>query len=215
MAAPAASSPAQCSAASRAARSATPSPRARRDAARSGATTTTAIASASPSTDRFARPPRRRLRPRAEGAFPSRGAPRRPVAMNDPRPDSALAARFIPSPNHGERRGPTRPNSVILHYTGMASGEAALALLCDPASEVSAHYLVWENGSVDQLVSESRRAWHAGKSVWKGETDMNSASIGVEIVNPGHDGGAPPFPPKQIDAVIALLRDVCGRWRIP
>jgi N-acetylmuramoyl-L-alanine amidase len=130
-------------------------------------------------------------------------------------PDSSLAGRFVASPNRGERRGYGRPNCVILHYTGMPTGEAALKALTDPASEVSAHYLVWEDGLVDQLVAESDRAWHAGKGRWKGEIDVNSASIGIEIVNPGHDGGLPPFPDRQIDATIALTRDICARWAIP
>ena len=78
----------------------------------------------------------------------------------------------------------------------------------------SAHYLIWEDGSIDQLVAERDRAWHAGKASWKGESDLNSASIGIEIVNPGHDGGAPPFPSPQIEATAALARDICARWRI-
>ena len=94
----------------------------------------------------------------------------------------------------------------------MSTGEAALDLLVDPASEVSAHYLIWEDGRIDQLVAEDRRAWHAGKAFWKGESDLNSASIGIEIVNPGHDGGLPPFPERQIAATIALARDICSRW---
>ena len=96
----------------------------------------------------------------------------------------------------------------------MPTGEAALRALTDPASEVSAHYLIWEDGSIDQLVAESDRAWHAGKASWKGERDLNSASIGIEIVNPGHDGGSPPFPNPQIEATIALARDICGRFTI-
>ena len=96
-------------------------------------------------------------------------------------PNSALAARFVPSPNFGERRG-GRPNCLILHYTGMPTAGGALDLLTDPASEVSAHYFVWENGRIDQLVAEERRAWHAGKAFWKGESDLNSVSIGIEIV---------------------------------
>ena len=121
---------------------------------------------------------------------------------------------FPPSPNHGERRGYGRPNCLILHYTGMPTGEAALKALTDPASEVSAHYLIWEDGAIDQLVAERDRAWHAGRAWWKGETDLNSASIGIEIVNPGHDGGLPPFPPAQIEATIALARDIAARWNI-
>jgi N-acetylmuramoyl-L-alanine amidase len=131
-----------------------------------------------------------------------------------PSPDSPLVARFVASPNHGERRGYSRPNCLILHYTGMPTGAAALKTLTDPASEVSAHYLIWEDGVIDQLVAENDRAWHAGKAWWKGESDLNSASIGVEIVNPGHDGGSPPFPERQIAATIALGRDVCARWAI-
>src|SRR5580658_2778002 len=129
-------------------------------------------------------------------------------------PDSPLAARFLASPNRGERRGRGGPNCLILHYTGMPTGEAALKRLLDPGSEVSAHYLIWEDGAIDQLVAESERAWHAGKGYWKGETDLNSASIGVEIVNPVHCGGSPPFPDRQIAATIALARDVCARWAI-
>ncbi len=129
--------------------------------------------------------------------------------------DSPLAGRFLNSPNHGERRGRGRPDCLILHYTGMPTGESALRRLLDPASEVSAHYFVWEDGAIDQLVAESARAWHAGNGFWKGEIDLNSASIGVEIVNPGHDGGSPPFPDRQIEATIELVRDVCAHWSIP
>jgi N-acetylmuramoyl-L-alanine amidase len=128
--------------------------------------------------------------------------------------DSPFSARFLDSPNRGERRGRGRPDCLILHYTGMPTGEAALKVLLDPASELSAHYFIWEDGSIDQLVAESDRAWHAGKAGWKGEHDLNSASIGVEIVNSGHDGGSPPFPVRQIAATIALGRDVCARWAI-
>ncbi|WP_158817158.1 N-acetylmuramoyl-L-alanine amidase [Methylocapsa sp. S129] len=134
-------------------------------------------------------------------------------------PDSPVAGEFIASPNHGERRGFGRPDCMIVHYTGMPTGAAALAWLCDPASELSSHYFVWEDGRVAQLVAEDRRAWHAGHSLWKGESDLNSASIGIEIVNPGHgpSPGAddpPPFPAVQIDAVIALLRDIGARHDI-
>ncbi len=134
--------------------------------------------------------------------------------MSDLTPDSSQAARFVASPNHGPRRGHGAPNCLILHYTGMSTGGGALGLLTDPASEVSAHYLIWEDGRIDQLVAENRRAWHAGKAVWKGESDLNSASIGIEIVNPGHDGGLPPFPERQIAATIALARDLCSRLKI-
>lgn len=127
--------------------------------------------------------------------------------------DSPLASHFEPSPNHGERlRGPV--DAIILHYTGMPTGEAALALLCAPESQVSCHYLVWEDGRIWQLAPESRRAWHAGKSFWAGETDLNSRSIGIEIVNPGHDGGCPAYPDVQIEAVIALCADITRRLAI-
>jgi N-acetylmuramoyl-L-alanine amidase len=132
-----------------------------------------------------------------------------------PAPDSPFASEFIASPNFGERRGAGRPNALILHYTGMPTAEGALALLLDRASEVSAHYFVFEDGRTVQLVAERDRAWHAGIGQWKGESDLNSASIGIEIVNPGHDGGAPPYPHRQIAATIALSRDILSRWRIP
>jgi N-acetylmuramoyl-L-alanine amidase len=137
-----------------------------------------------------------------------------PEVITRPSADSTLAARFIPSPNYGQRRGYGQPNCVILHYTGMPTGEAALRTLSDPACEVSAHYLVWEDGAIDQLVAERDRAWHAGKGSWKGESDLNSVSIGIEIVNSGHDGGSPPFPERQIEATIALVRDIGARWAI-
>jgi N-acetylmuramoyl-L-alanine amidase len=104
---------------------------------------------------------------------------------------------------------------IILHYTGMPTGEAALERLRDPDAKVSAHYLVEEDGRVFALVPEARRAWHAGVSVWAGETDINAASIGIEIVNPGHEHGYRPFPDLQIAAVVALLADIRSRWTIP
>ncbi len=124
-------------------------------------------------------------------------------------------ARVIPSPNHGERRDGKRPSIIILHYTGMEDAASALEWLRNPISEVSSHYFVHEDGRVVQMVPEARRAWHAGQSFWKGETDINSASIGIEIVNSGHPGGLPPFPDVQIDAVIELCKDVAARWQIP
>lgn len=117
-----------------------------------------------------------------------------------------------PSPNFDARKAP--PDMIVLHYTGMRGGEAALARLRDPAAKVSAHYLVEEDGRVFSLVAEERRAWHAGKSFWRGENDINSVSIGVEIVNPGHEFGYRPFPDAQIAAVIELLGEVCGRWDV-
>ena len=129
-------------------------------------------------------------------------------------PDSPLASAFAASPNFGERRRARGPDCLILHYTGMPTADGAFARLLDPASEVSAHYFVYEDGKVVQLVAERDRAWHAGKGHWKGESDLNAASIGIEIVNPGHDGGSPPFPEGQIAATIALARDILSRWTI-
>jgi len=128
--------------------------------------------------------------------------------------DSPLVKDVRPSPNHGDRKG-RQPDAIILHHTAMASGEAALVRLCDPVSEVSAHYLIWEDGQVTQLVPENRRAWHAGRSYWSGERDMNSVSIGIELVHPGPEGGDPPYPEAQISATIALCLDIMGRRSIP
>lgn len=123
-------------------------------------------------------------------------------------------ARVRPSPNHGERRGVAGPDMIVLHYTGMESGQGAEDWLCDPQSGVSSHYLVHEDGEVVQMVAEAARAWHAGKSFWQGETDINSRSVGIEIVNPGHVLGYRAFPDAQIDAVIALCRDVAVRHAV-
>ena len=107
--------------------------------------------------------------------------------------DSASVDRVVPSPNHGERRGGVRkPDMLVLHYTGMRPGDSPLDRLTDPHSEVSAHYLVMEDGEIVQMVPEARRAWHAGESFWRGERDINSRSIGIEIVNPGHNHGLRP-----------------------
>ena len=113
------------------------------------------------------------------------------------------------SPNHDERRDEIR--FIILHYTGMETGEAARDRLCDPDAKVSAHYLVWEDGRVELLVPEHLRAWHAGVGEWRGVTDINSASIGIEIVNGGHDFGLPEFPEPQIEAVVRLVGDILER----
>lgn len=142
--------------------------------------------------------------------------------MTDPKAflaDSPVAHAVRPSPNHGERAGGAAPDLLLLHYTGMPDVEGALARLCDPAAEVSAHYLVAENGHVVQLVPEARRAWHAGVSAWAGERDINSRSIGIEIAHPGHDGagGGPlaPYPDAQIAALIRLCTDLVARHAIP
>ncbi|MGK6312134.1 N-acetylmuramoyl-L-alanine amidase [Neorhizobium sp. DT-125] len=124
-------------------------------------------------------------------------------------------ASVRPSPNHGERAGGRKPDMIVLHYTGMGSADGALSWLCREESQVSSHYFVHEDGRVVQLVPEERRAWHAGKSSWAGETDINSCSIGIEIANPGHPGGLPDFPGKQIAAVAEICRDCGARWEIP
>jgi len=117
-----------------------------------------------------------------------------------------------PSPNFEPRKGP--PDMIVLHYTGMRTGEEALARLRDPQAKVSSHYMVEEDGRVFRLVPEERRAWHAGRSFWKGETDINGVSVGVEIVNPGHEFGYRPFPDAQVAAVIALVADIRTRWSV-
>ena len=119
------------------------------------------------------------------------------------------------SPNFGTRIGVSRPDMIILHYTGMKTGEGAEAWLCTPESQVSSHYLVHENGRIVQMVRESDRAWHAGKSFWGGVTDINSHSVGIEIVNPGHEFGYRSFPVRQIASVIDLCRGIIARHPVP
>ncbi len=118
------------------------------------------------------------------------------------------------SPNYGRRRDGAAPDMVVLHYTGMDTAEAAIARLADPASEVSAHYLVDLDGRVVRMVGEGMRAWHAGLASWGGVTDVNSRSIGIEIVNPGGELGKPPFPEPQIAALEALLADILARHEV-
>ena len=117
-----------------------------------------------------------------------------------------------PSPNFDTRKAP--PDMIVLHYTGMPTGQGALDRLRDPEAKVSAHYVVEEDGRVFSLVAEERRAWHAGVSAWQAESDINSRAIGIEICNPGHDFGYPNFPRKQMKAVIALCRDIVKRNKI-
>lgn len=119
----------------------------------------------------------------------------------------------LPSPNFNERRLPV--DMIVLHYTGMRTFDAALTRLTDPASRVSAHYAVSKSGDVFRLVDEEKRAWHAGVSYWRGETDTNGRSIGVEIENAGHEFGYAPFPDEQIASVVELCRDIIERRRIP
>ncbi len=117
-----------------------------------------------------------------------------------------------PSPNFDERTLPI--SMLVLHYTGMESAEAAVARLCDPEAKVSAHYLVHEDGSIVRMVPDEQRAWHAGKSHWRGIVDVNSASIGIEIVNPGHEFGYREFPQPQVEAVVRLVSLLKDRYEI-
>ena len=117
-----------------------------------------------------------------------------------------------PSPNFDARALPV--SMVVLHYTGMIDGASAIARLADPEAKVSAHYVVAEDGQIIRMVNEANRAWHAGRSWWRGISDINSASIGIEIVNPGHEFGYRPFPEAQIDAVIHLLGGIVRRHGI-
>ncbi|CAN5150876.1 N-acetylmuramoyl-L-alanine amidase [soil metagenome] len=127
---------------------------------------------------------------------------------------SARDYDFVASPNVEPRKGGKSPRFLILHYTGMKSAAAARSWLCDPRSKVSCHYLVDEEGAVTQMVDETMRAWHAGVSSWKGERDINSLSIGIEIHNPGHAAGYPDFPPLQMEAVARLCREIVQRHGI-
>ena len=117
-----------------------------------------------------------------------------------------------PSPNFDTRTAP--PSLLVLHYTGMRTGQEALDRLRDPEAKVSSHYLVEEDGRVFRLVAEERRAWHAGVSYWRGRSNVNGESIGIEIVNPGHEWGYRAFPDVQIASVIALVADIRTRWDI-
>lgn len=128
---------------------------------------------------------------------------------------TSLAHRVMPSPNVEPRAEGKTVRILLLHYTDMESAERACAWLCDPLSKVSCHYLVDVDGGITQMVDESLRAWHAGQSMWKGERDINSTSIGIEIQNRGHDHGYPDFPEAQMAAVIALGRDIAARHAIP
>lgn len=127
--------------------------------------------------------------------------------------DSEILDR--PSPNHDARPDGQAVDTLVLHYTGMASGEAALARLCDPDAKVSAHYCIEEDGRIFALVAEDRRAWHAGAALWQGDSDINARSVGIELVNPGHEFGYRPFPPRQMAALKSLALDILARHPIP
>jgi N-acetylmuramoyl-L-alanine amidase len=130
-------------------------------------------------------------------------------------PDSPLATLWCPSPNREARCNNSKPDMLLLHYTGMESAESALDWLTRQESGVSCHYLVDDEGRIAQLVTEAERAWHAGQSRWAGETDINSCSIGIEIHNPGHDFDYPGFPEAEMRAVEALCLDILSRHAIP
>ena len=124
-----------------------------------------------------------------------------------------------PSPNFNDRPSGGKIKYLILHYTGMATGEAALERLCDEASQVSAHYLIEEDGRIFSLVPEEKRAWHAGVAAWEGDSDINGLSIGIEVVNPGHDspgyvGNYRPFPEAQMMALVLLCGQILSRHQI-
>ena len=120
-----------------------------------------------------------------------------------------------PSPNFGARPDGIVIDMLVIHYTGMSTGATALKRLCDPAAEVSAHYLIEEDGRLFRLVDEAERAWHAGAGLWRGDSNINDRSIGIELVNPGHEYGYRPFPAAQMAALIGLARDILARHPIP
>jgi len=119
-----------------------------------------------------------------------------------------------PSPNFDTRDGHSI-DMLVLHYTGMATAAEALSRLCDPAAKVSAHYMVDEDGSITRLVAEDIRAWHAGVSHWRGHSNINQRSVGIEIVNPGHEFGYRPFPQAQMEAVVSLCKNIIAAHPIP
>jgi len=130
-------------------------------------------------------------------------------------PDSSVVSDVIPSANYGDRRGGRTPDMIVLHYTGMPDAEVAIRRLTVAGTEVSAHYIVREDGRIIQCIPELLRAWHAGASTWGDETDINSCSIGIELVNGGHDYDLPAYPLRQIAAVIALCKGIMIRRNIP
>ena len=120
-----------------------------------------------------------------------------------------------PSPNFDARPAAIPIDILVLHYTGMETGEAAIARLCDPAAKVSAHYTIDEDGTIYSHVPEASRAWHAGQSFWAGACDVNGRSIGIEVVNPGHEFGYRSFPAEQIASVVHLAKEIVARHGIP
>ncbi|HET7156669.1 MAG TPA: N-acetylmuramoyl-L-alanine amidase [Hyphomicrobiaceae bacterium] len=130
------------------------------------------------------------------------------------KPDATLVAAVRPADNFEPRRGVGKPSILLLHYTGVETAAKAIEWLTCVESRVSCHYAIDEAGCITQMVAEDMRAWHAGEAVWDGESDINSASIGIEIHNPGHEMGYPDFPEVQLKAVEALCRDIIARQGI-
>ena len=120
-----------------------------------------------------------------------------------------------PTSNFDERSAEIPIDMLVLHYTGMESAQAAIDRLCDPGTKVSAHYVIDEDGALTQLVGEDCRAWHAGEACWRGDHDINARSIGIELVNPGHEFGLSPFPEKQMQALEKLALNIISRYQIP
>ena len=120
-----------------------------------------------------------------------------------------------PSPNYNNRPVKQSVDMVVIHYTGMTTGKSALQRLCDPSSKVSAHYLIEENGDIYQLVAEEKRAWHAGVSDWMGQSNLNDCSIGIELVNPGHEHSYRPFPLAQMQSLVLVIRHLQQHYPIP
>ena len=127
----------------------------------------------------------------------------------------SVRVRDLPSPNQDDRPDGMPIDTIVLHYTGMRSAGAAIDRLRDPAARVSAHYVVEEDGAIWRLVPEGRRAWHAGVSFWRGRTALNDRSVGIEIVNPGHEFGYRDFPVLQLAAVCDLCLEILARHPVP
>ena len=121
----------------------------------------------------------------------------------------------LPSPNYNDRPPGTKIDILVIHYTGMVGLTEALERLCDPANAVSAHYLIDRNGQIFQLISEEKRAWHAGVSSWRETSNINNSSIGIELENPGHEFGYKKFPKPQIDSLVRIAKDIIIRHPIP
>ena len=128
--------------------------------------------------------------------------------------NNKLVDDILPSPNFGDRPDQITPSLVIVHYTGMRSAKKALKWLCSAKSQVSCHYYAFDDGRIVQCVGEDKRAWHAGLSCWRGEYDINSHSIGIEIANPGHEFGYVDFPIAQMNAVVNLIKNIVDRNQI-